>query len=64
MIKYYDYVVIGGGLGGIVFINCVVSYGKKCVIIEVKYLGGICVNMGCVLKKVMFYGVYIVDVIN
>lgn len=55
MIKYYDYIVIGGGSGGIVFINCVVMYGQKCVLIEVKELGGICVNVGCVLKKVMWY---------
>lgn len=57
MEKYYDYIVIGGGSGGIVLINCVVMYGVKCVLIELKFLGGICVNVGCVLKKVMWYGV-------
>lgn len=63
MIKYYDYIVIGGGSGGIVLINCVVMYGQKCVFIEVKELGGICVNVGCVLKKVMWYVVQICEVI-
>ncbi|HHF2370638.1 TPA: glutathione-disulfide reductase, partial [Haemophilus influenzae] len=40
------------------------SYGKKCAIIEAKHLGGTCVNVGCVPKKVMFYGAHIAEAIN
>ena len=64
MTKHYDYVAIGGGSGGIASINRAASYGKKCAIIEVKHLGGTCVNVGCVPKKVMFYGAHIADAIN
>ena len=56
MTKHYDYIAIGGGSGGIASINRAASYGKKCAIIEAKHLGGTCVNVGCVPKKVMFYG--------
>ena len=64
MTKHYDYVAIGGGSGGIASINRAASYGKKCAIIEAKHLGGTCVNVGCVPKKVMFYGAHIADAIN
>ena len=64
MIKHYDYIAIGGGSGGIASINRAASYGKKCAIIEAKHLGGTCVNVGCVPKKVMFYGAQIAEAIN
>jgi glutathione reductase (NADPH) len=31
------------------------AYGKKCAVIETDRLGGTCVNVGCVPKKVMWY---------
>ncbi|AAU38592.1 MULTISPECIES: glutathione-disulfide reductase [Basfia] len=64
MTKHYDYISIGGGSGGIASINRAAGYGKKCAIIEAKHLGGTCVNVGCVPKKVMFYGAHIADAIN
>lgn len=64
MTKHYDYIAIGGGSGGIASINRAASYGKKCAIIEAKYLGGTCVNVGCVPKKVMFYGAQIAEAIH
>lgn len=64
MTKHYDYLAIGGGSGGIASINRAASYGKKCAIIEAKFLGGTCVNVGCVPKKVMFYGAHIAEAIN
>ena len=62
--KHYDYIAIGGGSGGIASINRAASYGKKCAIIEAKHLGGTCVNVGCVPKKVMFYGAQIAEAIK
>lgn len=64
MAKHYDYIAIGGGSGGIASINRAASYGKKCAIIEAKYLGGTCVNVGCVPKKVMWYGAQIAEAIK
>ncbi|WP_294033845.1 glutathione-disulfide reductase [uncultured Moraxella sp.] len=62
--KHYDYIAIGGGSGGIASINRAASYGKKCAIIEAKHIGGTCVNIGCVPKKVMWYGAHIADAIH
>lgn len=64
MTKHYDYIAIGGGSGGIASVNRAASYGKKCAIIEAKHLGGTCVNVGCVPKKVMFYGAQIAEAIK
>ena len=62
--KHYDYLAIGGGSGGIASINRAASYGKKCAIIEGKHLGGTCVNVGCVPKKVMWYGANIAEALH
>ncbi|MGC7560838.1 glutathione-disulfide reductase [Pasteurella sp. PK-2025] len=64
MTKHYDYIAIGGGSGGIASINRAASYGKKCAIIEAKALGGTCVNVGCVPKKVMWHGAQIAEAIH
>ncbi|MDP8101422.1 glutathione-disulfide reductase [Phocoenobacter atlanticus] len=64
MTKHYDYIAIGGGSGGIASINRAASYGKKCAIIEAQDLGGTCVNVGCVPKKVMWHGVQIAEAIK
>lgn len=64
MTKHYDYIAIGGGSGGIASVNRAASYGKKCAIIEAKYLGGTCVNVGCVPKKIMWYAAQISEAIH
>ncbi|SDY29971.1 glutathione-disulfide reductase [Acinetobacter kyonggiensis] len=64
MSKHYDYIAIGGGSGGIASVNRAASYGKKCALIEVGDLGGTCVNVGCVPKKVMWYSAQIADAIQ
>ncbi|MDG6896095.1 glutathione-disulfide reductase [Volucribacter amazonae] len=64
MTRHYDYIAIGGGSGGIASINRAASYGKKCAIIEAKHLGGTCVNVGCVPKKVMWHGAQIAEAVK
>ncbi|MCO6524692.1 MAG: glutathione-disulfide reductase [Candidatus Schmidhempelia sp.] len=64
MSKHYDYIAIGGGSGGIASINRAASYGKKCAIIEAKSLGGTCVNVGCVPKKIMWHAAQIAEAIH
>ena len=52
----YDLIVIGGGSGGIASAVRAASYGARCAVVENGRLGGTCVNVGCVPKKVMWYG--------
>ena len=52
--KLFDYIVIGGGSGGIATANRAGMHGAKVLLIEGNHLGGTCVNVGCVPKKVMW----------
>ena len=49
-----DFLVIGGGSGGIAAARRAAQYGARTVLIEGGRLGGTCVNVGCVPKKVMW----------
>ncbi|WP_028863544.1 glutathione-disulfide reductase [Psychromonas aquimarina] len=60
----FDYICIGGGSGGIASANRASMYGAKVAIIEAKDLGGTCVNVGCVPKKVMWHGAQIAEAVN
>jgi glutathione reductase (NADPH) len=51
----YDLIVIGGGSGGLAHAQRAAEYGAKAAVIENGPLGGTCVNVGCVPKKVMWY---------
>lgn len=51
---HYDYLVIGGGSGGMASARRAAGYGAKVCVIEKARLGGTCVNVGCVPKKVMW----------
>lgn len=64
MSKHYDYIAIGGGSGGIASMNRAAMYGQKCALIEAKALGGTCVNVGCVPKKVMWHAAQISEAIR
>lgn len=52
--NHFDYLVIGGGSGGVSTARRAASYGAKVLLIESHRLGGTCVNVGCVPKKVMW----------
>lgn len=64
MAKHFDYICIGGGSGGIASANRAAMYGAKVALIEAKDLGGTCVNVGCVPKKVMWHGAQVADAMN
>jgi glutathione reductase (NADPH) len=51
----YDLFVIGGGSGGVAHARRAAEYGAKVAVAEHGPLGGTCVNVGCVPKKVMWY---------
>jgi glutathione reductase (NADPH) len=50
----FDLITIGGGSGGLACAQRAAEYGAKAVVIESHRLGGTCVNVGCVPKKVMW----------
>lgn len=50
----FDLIVLGGGSGGIASAVRAARYGAKVAVVEKKHLGGTCVNLGCVPKKLMF----------
>ncbi len=55
--KYnYDLLAIGGGSGGLSVAERAAVYGKKCAVVESGKIGGTCVNVGCVPKKIMWAG--------
>ncbi|HFU4086872.1 TPA: glutathione-disulfide reductase [Streptococcus suis] len=62
--KEFDIISIGGGSGGIATMNRAAMYGAKAAVIEAGYLGGTCVNLGCVPKKIMWYGSQIAEAIQ
>jgi glutathione reductase (NADPH) len=51
----FDLFVIGAGSGGVRASRISAGYGARVAIAEASDLGGTCVNLGCVPKKLMFY---------
>ncbi|MCK4029428.1 glutathione-disulfide reductase [Streptococcus iners] len=62
--KEFDIIAIGGGSGGIATMNRAAIYGAKAAVIEGSHLGGTCVNLGCVPKKIMWYGSQVAETIH
>lgn len=61
--RAYDFVVIGGGSGGLAAAKRAAGHGAKVAVIERDRLGGTCVNRGCVPKKVMYHAASIAEVL-
>ena len=53
--KHYDLFVIGAGSGGVRAARMAAATGAKVAIAEDRYMGGTCVNVGCVPKKLYVY---------
>ena len=65
--KHFDYLVIGAGSGGMASARRAAQYGAKVGVIESKGidgLGGTCVNVGCVPKKVMWNAAAVNEIIH
>ncbi len=52
----YDLLVIGAGSGGVRASRMSARYGARVAVVEGRDLGGTCVNVGCVPKKLFVYG--------
>lgn len=64
MNKHFDLIAIGGGSGGLAVAEKAAQAGKRVAIIESSRLGGTCVNVGCVPKKVMWTAAHIADAVH
>jgi glutathione reductase (NADPH) len=51
----YDLIVIGAGSGGVRAARMAAGFGARVAVIEDRYMGGTCVNVGCVPKKIYVY---------
>lgn len=54
----YDFFVIGGGSGGVRAARVAATLGAKVGLAEGAALGGTCVNVGCIPKKLFSYGAH------
>ena len=54
----FDLYVIGAGSGGVRAARFASGFGARVAIAESRYLGGTCVNVGCVPKKLLVYGAH------
>ncbi|PNB48357.1 glutathione-disulfide reductase [Pseudomonas sp. GW456-12-10-14-LB2] len=57
----FDLYVIGAGSGGVRAARFAAGYGAKVAVAESRYLGGTCVNVGCVPKKLLVYGAHFAE---
>ncbi len=64
MTHHYDLLAIGAGSGGLSAAERAAEYGAKTAIIERGKLGGTCVNVGCVPKKIMWFAANLAEAIG
>lgn len=57
--QQYDLIVIGAGSGGVRLARMSAQQGARVAVVESRYLGGTCVNVGCVPKKLFVYGAHV-----
>jgi dihydrolipoamide dehydrogenase len=53
MTDRYDVVVLGSGPGGYVAAIRAAQLGKRVAVVEYKYWGGVCLNVGCIPSKAL-----------
>lgn len=57
----FDLIIIGAGSGGVRLARMSAQRGARVAVVESRYLGGTCVNVGCVPKKLFVYGAHVQD---
>lgn len=60
----FDLFVIGAGSGGVRAARFAAGFGARVAVAESRYLGGTCVNVGCVPKKLLVYGAHYAEDIH
>jgi glutathione reductase (NADPH) len=62
MLSYdFDLFTIGAGSGGVRAARVAASYGARVAVAEERHLGGTCVNVGCVPKKLLVYAAHFAE---
>ncbi|MBA3870378.1 MAG: dihydrolipoyl dehydrogenase [Anaerolineae bacterium] len=64
MAKEYDLVVLGAGPGGYTAAIRAAQLGLKTAIVEKKYWGGVCLNVGCIPSKALLRNAELAHIIN
>ncbi|HTQ05750.1 MAG TPA: glutathione-disulfide reductase [Polyangiaceae bacterium] len=59
-----DFIVIGGGSGGLAAARRAARYGARSLVIEAGALGGTCVNVGCVPKKLSWHAAVLAEIFH
>ncbi|WP_043003231.1 glutathione-disulfide reductase [Comamonas testosteroni] len=54
----YDFLVIGGGSGGVRASRVAAGLGAHVAVVEAAQLGGTCVNVGCIPKKLLSHAAH------
>jgi glutathione reductase (NADPH) len=54
----HDFIIIGAGSGGVRAARWAAGFGARVAIAEERYLGGTCVNVGCIPKKLLSYAAH------
>jgi glutathione reductase (NADPH) len=57
----FDLFVIGAGSGGLRAARMSAGFGARVAIAEERYLGGTCINVGCIPKKLLFYAAHFAE---
>ena len=64
MAKQYDVVALGGGPGGYVAAIRATQLGLKVAVVEKKYWGGVCLNVGCIPSKALLRNAELAHIFN
>ena len=60
----FDLIVVGAGSGGVRAARMAAATGARVAIIEGRFFGGTCVNVGCIPKKLLVYGAHVAEQIQ
>jgi dihydrolipoamide dehydrogenase len=64
MAKEYDVVVLGAGPGGYIAAIRAAQLGLKVAVVEKKYWGGVCLNVGCIPSKALLRNAELAHIVN
>lgn len=64
MSTHFNCIAIGGGSGGLAAARRAASHGASAAVVEESALGGTCVNVGCVPKKVMWNAAHTLEAVH